>query len=84
MRETESAAQAIEKYSPHPPHLFISCSHRLNSRVHVDAIAEALSATNAAHLLQPYDLILDCTDNVPTLYLLSDTAVGLVSTTSSS
>lgn len=28
-------------------------------------------------LLHPYDIILDCTDNAPTRYLLSDTAVRL-------
>jgi adenylyltransferase/sulfurtransferase len=28
-------------------------------------------------LLQPYDIILDCTDNAPTRYLISDTAVAL-------
>lgn len=28
-------------------------------------------------LLEPYDIILDCTDNLPTRYLLSDTAVQL-------
>lgn len=38
---------------------------------------EALTPTNAASLLKPYDLILDCTDNAPTRYLLSDTAVAL-------
>lgn len=29
-------------------------------------------------LLEPYDVILDCTDNLPTRYLLSDTAVRLM------
>jgi molybdopterin/thiamine biosynthesis adenylyltransferase len=28
-------------------------------------------------LLEPYDIILDCTDNAPTRYLISDTAVAL-------
>lgn len=28
-------------------------------------------------LLEPYDVVLDCTDNLPTRYLLSDTAVRL-------
>ena len=40
-------------------------------------MAVALSASNAMELLAPYDLILDCTDNLPTRYLLSDTAVHL-------
>lgn len=37
----------------------------------------ALTADNALSLLQPYDIILDCTDNVPTRYLLSDACVAL-------
>lgn len=49
----------------------------VNSRLCVDAIAEALVPTNARVLLNPYDLILDCTDNPATRYLLSDTAVLL-------
>jgi adenylyltransferase/sulfurtransferase len=45
--------------------------------VKVDAITTALVPANAISLLSPYDVILDCTDNVPTRYLLSDTAVLL-------
>lgn len=37
----------------------------------------ALTSLNAVSLLEPYDFILDCTDNAPTRYLLSDTAVAL-------
>jgi len=43
----------------------------------VDAIADALSPANARALLESYDVILDCTDNPATRYLLSDTAVLL-------
>jgi molybdopterin/thiamine biosynthesis adenylyltransferase len=50
---------------------------RVNSRIQVDAMADALTPTNARALLGPYDVILDCTDNPPTRYLLSDTAVLL-------
>lgn len=50
---------------------------RLNSKVKVDTITEPLSSLNAANHLQNYDIILDCTDNAPTRYLLSDTAVAL-------
>ena len=49
----------------------------MTSRVTVNPIATALTASNAIELLTPYDLILDCTDNLPTRYLLSDTAVRL-------
>ncbi|RPD54292.1 hypothetical protein L226DRAFT_516044 [Lentinus tigrinus ALCF2SS1-7] len=50
---------------------------QLNSHVKVNPVTIALTAENALELLAPYDLILDCTDNLPTRYLLSDTAVQL-------
>ncbi|KAI0926409.1 hypothetical protein AcW1_008592 [Taiwanofungus camphoratus] len=50
---------------------------QINSRIQVDAITCALTSQNALSLLAPYDLILDCTDNLPTRYLLSDSAVRL-------
>ncbi|KAI0654685.1 hypothetical protein C8Q70DRAFT_925414 [Cubamyces menziesii] len=50
---------------------------QMNSRVRVNPVTTALNSTNALELLAPYDLILDCTDNLPTRYLLSDTAVKL-------
>ncbi|KAF5375527.1 hypothetical protein D9615_009176 [Tricholomella constricta] len=62
MPKAESAAQALK---------------RLNSHLVVDVITVAISAQNAMSLLEPYDIILDCTDNAPTRYLLSDTAVAL-------
>lgn len=55
-------------------HSYIS---RLNHSVKVNPVTAALSPANAIELLAPYDLILDCTDNLPTRYLLSDTAVCL-------
>lgn len=60
--KAESAAQAIAA---------------LNSRVDVDVHPVALHSSNALSILAPYDVILDCTDNAPTRYLLSDTAVRL-------
>ncbi|KAI9570656.1 hypothetical protein HD554DRAFT_2203974 [Boletus coccyginus] len=62
MSKVLSAAAAIKK---------------INSTVRVEAINKAIESSNAMALLQPYDIILDCTDNVPTRYLLSDTAVRL-------
>ncbi|KZS99927.1 uncharacterized protein LAESUDRAFT_732764 [Laetiporus sulphureus 93-53] len=62
MHKALSAAEAIK---------------HINSRVQVTAITAALTASNALSLLSDYDLILDCTDNLPTRYLLSDTAVRL-------
>ncbi|KAG7089652.1 hypothetical protein E1B28_011314 [Marasmius oreades] len=50
---------------------------RINSSLAIDTITEALTPQNALSLLSPYDVILDCTDNAPTRYLLSDTAVAL-------
>ncbi|KAI9462160.1 hypothetical protein F5148DRAFT_1214160 [Russula earlei] len=50
---------------------------QINSRVRVDALANALTPANARALLEPYDVILDCTDNAATRYLLSDAAVLL-------
>jgi len=49
----------------------------LNHSIEVIAITEALSSSNAVELLTSYDVILDCTDNSPTRYILSDTAVYL-------
>ncbi|KIK94220.1 hypothetical protein PAXRUDRAFT_828213 [Paxillus rubicundulus Ve08.2h10] len=62
MYKALSASAAIEK---------------INSRIRVEPMTEAIHSSNAVSLLQSYDIILDCTDNVPTRYLLSDTAVRL-------
>ncbi|KAH8094572.1 hypothetical protein BXZ70DRAFT_948062 [Cristinia sonorae] len=52
-------------------------AQRINPNIKVEPISSALLPENALELLKPYDVILDCTDNVPTRYLLSDTAVAL-------
>ncbi|EPQ54132.1 hypothetical protein GLOTRDRAFT_116767 [Gloeophyllum trabeum ATCC 11539] len=62
MPKAESAAEAIRT---------------LNSKIKINIYTEALSALNALDILSSYDVILDCTDNAPTRYLLSDTAVAL-------
>ncbi|KAJ7470388.1 hypothetical protein FB451DRAFT_1253579 [Mycena latifolia] len=62
MPKAESAARALRQ---------------INSRLAIDAMSNALIPENAVQLLSPYDIILDCTDNAPTRYLLSDTAVAL-------
>jgi adenylyltransferase and sulfurtransferase len=51
--------------------------NRINSTITVDVMPFYLTTENALSLLAPYDIILDCTDNAPTRYLLSDTAVAL-------
>uniref|UniRef100_A0A8H7Y0D3 Needs CLA4 to survive protein 3 n=1 Tax=Psilocybe cubensis TaxID=181762 RepID=A0A8H7Y0D3_PSICU len=62
MYKAESAALALK---------------RMNSGLNIDVMTIALTADNALSLLRPYDVILDCTDNAATRYLLSDAAVAL-------
>ncbi|KAF7311647.1 Adenylyltransferase and sulfurtransferase UBA4 [Mycena kentingensis (nom. inval.)] len=62
LSKAESASRALQQ---------------INSRINIDVISDALVPENAIQLLTPYDLILDCTDNAPTRYLLSDSAVAL-------
>jgi adenylyltransferase/sulfurtransferase len=52
-------------------------SSSINSSVHIEAMTEAVTSVNALQLLAPFDVILDCTDNAATRYLLSDAAVVL-------
>jgi len=47
----------------------------LNPFLQVDAIADALTSENAFAISEPYDLIVDCTDNFPTRYLTNDLCV---------
>lgn len=47
----------------------------LNPNVHVETYDEALSSENAMRLFEPYDVILDGTDNFPTRYLVNDACV---------
>jgi adenylyltransferase/sulfurtransferase len=47
----------------------------LNPEVHVQAHALRLDANNADRLADGYDLILDCTDNFTTKFLLNDLAL---------
>jgi adenylyltransferase/sulfurtransferase len=47
----------------------------LNPEVRVEAHALRLDAGNAARLVQGYDLVLDCTDNFSTKFLLNDIAL---------
>jgi adenylyltransferase/sulfurtransferase len=49
----------------------------LNHHVQVETHALKLDAQNALALLKPYDLVLDCTDNFPTRYLVNDACVLL-------
>jgi sulfur-carrier protein adenylyltransferase/sulfurtransferase len=49
----------------------------INPHVHVDTYETALSSENALKLFEPYDVILDGTDNFPTRYLTNDACVLL-------
>lgn len=60
VNKAESAAQAIKK---------------INSRINVTPYKLQLDSSNALQIASKYDLVLDCTDNAPTRYLLSDLCV---------
>src|SRR5687767_8650901 len=47
----------------------------LNPKVHIETYEEALTSANALRLFEPYDVILDGTDNFPTRYLVNDACV---------
>jgi adenylyltransferase/sulfurtransferase len=47
----------------------------LNPNVHIETYDTALSSANAIKLFEPYDVILDGTDNFPTRYLVNDACV---------
>ncbi len=47
----------------------------LNPNVHIETYEEALTSANAMRLFEPYDVILDGTDNFPTRYLVNDACV---------
>ncbi len=49
----------------------------LNPNVHVETYETALSSENALTLFEPYDVIVDGTDNFPTRYLVNDACVLL-------
>lgn len=49
----------------------------LNSDIEIKCIDTRLTADNAAELLQGYDLILDCTDNFVTRYIIDDACAAL-------
>src|SRR6187399_568618 len=51
--------------------------HALNPHVEIETYDTALSSENALKLFEPYDVILDGTDNFPTRYLTNDACVLL-------
>ncbi len=49
----------------------------LNPNIHVEVVQEKLSEGNALALLSDSDVIVDCTDNFPSRYLINDASVLL-------
>ena len=45
---------------------------RLNSKISVSTYQEKLTNKNALQLIKRFDLVIDCTDNFPTRYLIND------------
>nr|XP_060628087.1 adenylyltransferase and sulfurtransferase MOCS3 [Anolis sagrei ordinatus] len=60
LSKAESAASALKE---------------LNSSVECEAYTLALSPANAARLVEAYDIVADCSDNVATRYLVNDACV---------
>ncbi|KAL3151284.1 Adenylyltransferase and sulfurtransferase MOCS3 [Trebouxia sp. C0009 RCD-2024] len=52
----------------------IAC-RQLNSSIKVEAHTDAITPQNALQLVSAYDVVLDCTDNAPSRYLISDACV---------
>src|SRR6266700_4228970 len=51
--------------------------HALNPEIDIETYEDALSSQNALKLFEPYDIIVDGTDNFPTRYLVNDACVLL-------
>jgi len=49
----------------------------INPHVQIDIYEEALTSENALRILEPYDVVVDGTDNFPTRYLVNDACVLL-------
>jgi adenylyltransferase/sulfurtransferase len=49
----------------------------INPHIQIDRYEVALDSSNAMQILEPYDLVIDGTDNFPTRYLVNDACVIL-------
>ncbi|MCF7669475.1 MAG: molybdopterin-synthase adenylyltransferase MoeB [Verrucomicrobia bacterium] len=58
--KTESARKYLRELNPYPD---------------IAAYSERMSTANADHLIGEYDLVVDCTDNLPARYLVNDACV---------
>src|SRR5271170_2347893 len=55
--------------------LALAAVKRINPTVHVELHATRLDANNALALIRGYDVVVDCSDNFRTKYLINDAAV---------
>lgn len=53
---------------------------QLNSFIKIETIEERLDILNVEKIIQSYDIIVDCSDNFETRYLVNDTCVALCKT----
>jgi adenylyltransferase/sulfurtransferase len=51
--------------------------HNINTFVNIETYETQLTSKNALEILREYDVIVDCTDNFPTRYLVNDACVLL-------
>lgn len=49
----------------------------INPKVKIETIPEKLEANNIANIIRDYDIVVDCTDNYPSRYLINDACVLL-------
>ena len=49
----------------------------INPHIQLDIYEEPLSSENALRIMEPYDIVVDGTDNFPTRYLVNDACVML-------
>ena len=68
-REDEIGESKVEKA--------VNTLGRLNSQVKIVPYPFFLTPENASDIIKDYDIIIDCTDNYPTRYLINDTCVTL-------
>ena len=81
MTKVDSARAALHSYvvpsiAPGMSHVLIRF-YRLNPNVNLVAHASRLTADEVISVMEPYDLVLDCTDTPASRYLISDACVLL-------
>ncbi len=51
---------------------------QLNPKIHLEKFSARIDETNCNKIIERFDLVLDCTDNFPTRYLINDTCASLI------